>query len=342
MVFFAIIFCSTKPKNSSVMAYSFLASFKITSLAVLQILLLGVCGFIIVKKNIIDANGLEAISKLVVSLTLPFYIFTQLLSKFDFSLYPNWYIFPFISFFINFCGFGIGFALLKIIGARVPQKKEFLALTTFQNSGYLVFPLVAALLPREQADQLLIYVFLFLLGFNLLVWSFGVCLLSGHKRKSFELGSLFSPAVIAVLAGLAAVFLGLNKIIPEGLIRPFKMIGECTVPLAMLVVGGGLALIDFSKAAMKLGVLMSIILAKLIILPAFALLLICKFNPSYLVGLLVILEAAVPSATSLSVISRHYKTENNDFINQGIFWTHILSIVTIPLFLGLFYVFRGA
>lgn len=319
------------------MLYTFLASFKVTSLAVLQILLLGACGFIIVKKQVIDSSGLDAISKLVVELMLPLYIFTQLLSRFDFSLYPNWYIFPFISFFINFCGFAIGFILLKISGTRIPQKNEFLALATFQNSGYMVFPLVVALLPKEQADTLLIYVFLFLLGFNLLVWSFGVFLLSAHKRKGFELGSLFSPAVIAILAGLLAVFLGLNKIIPEGVIRPFKMVGECTVPLAMLVVGGGLALVNFSKAAMKLGALISIVLAKLILLPIFTLFIIYKFNPSYLVGLLIILESAAPSATSLSVISRHYKTENNDFINQGIFWTHILSIITIPLFLGLFY-----
>ncbi|MEK6715649.1 MAG: AEC family transporter [Candidatus Omnitrophota bacterium] len=323
------------------MVETFFTSFKTTSFAVFEILILGLCGFIILKRNFITVNGLDIISKLVVEVTLPLFVFTQLLLRFKFSLYPNWYIFPTLSLLINFCGFIIGFILLKISGAKIPQKREFLALSTFQNSGYLVFPLVVALLPKDRADELLIYVFLFLLGFNLLIWSLGVFLLSNHKRKGFELGSLFSPAVVAILLGLLVTALGLDRLIPDMVIRPLKLIGECTIPLAMLVVGGSLALIDFSKAAMKIGTLVNIVLAKLVLLPFLALFILYKFKLTSLVGLLIMLEAAVPSATTLSLISRHYKVEGADFINQGIFWTHLLSIFTIPLFLSLFFVISG-
>lgn len=320
---------------------TFLISFKSSALAVFEILILGFIGFIILKRNLITSNGLDIFSKLVVEVTLPLFIFTQLLLRFNFSLYPNWYIFPFISLIINLCGFIIGFILLKFNGAAIPQKREFLALSTFQNSGYLVFPLVVALLPKDRADELLIYIFLFLLGFNLLIWSFGVFLLSDNKRKGFELGSLFSPAVVAILLGFLAAGLRIDRFIPDIIVRPLKLIGDCTIPLAMLVVGGSLALIDFSKITVKIRALVNLIFAKLVLLPFLALFIVYKFKPPSLIGLLLVIEAAVPSATTLSIISRHYKVEGADFINQGIFWTHLFSIFTIPLFLSLFFVLSG-
>lgn len=322
------------------MINTFLTSFKVTGSAVFEILLLGLCGFILVKRNILSSAGLDMLSKLVIEVTVPLFVFTQLLMRFDFSLYPNWYVFPLISFLISLCGFIIGYLLVKLNKSHIPHKRGFLSLVSFQNSGYLVFPLVVALLPKDRADTLLIYIFLFLLGFNLLIWSLGVYMLSSHKRKGFELGSLFSPVVIALLLGFLFIFLRIDKVIPDIVIRPFKLIGECTIPLAMLVVGGNLALIDFSKA-INIAALLNVVMAKLILLPALALFIIYKFKPAPLIGLLVIIEAAVPSATSLSIISRHYKTESVNFIGQGIFWTHILSIFTIPLFLSLFSVISG-
>jgi len=44
----------------------------------------------------------------------------------------------------------------------------------------------------------------------------------------------------------------------------------------------------------------------------------------------------MPSATSLSVIARHYEKEDL-LISQGIFFTHIFSVLSIPLFLSLYF-----
>lgn len=318
------------------MLISFLASFKVAAAAVLQILLLAACGFFVVRRGIITDSGLGALSKLVVEVTLPLFVFTQLILRFGFSLYPNWYLFPLLSFVITLVGFGAGYVILKIRPGEIKDKKAFLALTAFQNSGYLVIPLIVALLPKDRSDTLLIYLFLFLLGFNICVWSLGVYLLSARKRKGFELGTLFTPVVLAILAGLAAVFLRIDRVIPDILIRPFRMIGECTVPLAMLVVGGCLGQINFSKPVNAKGIFY-LVLAKLVLVPGLALLALYNVRIEPLVGLLIMLEAAVPSATSLSVISRYYQSESADFVNHGVFWTHIISIVTIPLFLSLFF-----
>ena len=311
----------------------FLESFKITGLAVAQIFLLAALGYFLIKKNMLGHEGLDALSRLVIEITLPLMIFCQLIKDFSFTLYSNWWVFPLISIAITIAGLIIGSIFMGFIRGD-QHKLQFLSLVAFQNSGYLTLALVTAFLPADKLNSMFIYIFLFLLGFNLVIFSLGVYILSFTRAKKFELGSLFSPPVIATLTSLILIFFGLNKFIPQGALKPLRMVGDCTVPLAMLVVGGNLALIHLghiNKKAISLA-----ILAKLIILPALGLWLVIKFKLPELLGLLIIMQLAVPSATNLSVIIRHYKKEDL-LISQGIFLSHIVSLVTLPLFLSLYF-----
>ena len=307
----------------------FLESFRITGSAVAQIFLLGALGYFLVKKNILGDAGLDALSRLTIDITLPALIFCQLIKDFSFSLYPNWWVFPLVSLIITAAGLGIGAIFLSFIRGQ-QHKFQFLSLIGFQNSGYLPLALLAALLPKDKIGTMFIYLFLFLLGFNFICFSLGVYMLAFTKGKKFQWQSLFSPPVVATLASLALIYLGINKAVPELVLRPLKLIGDCTLVLAMLVVGGNLAqihLANIDKKAMFL-----VVLLKLIIMPVLGLALIVKFKLFGLGGLLLIMQLAVPSATNSSVIIRHYKKEDL-LISQGIFVTHLVSLVTLPLFL---------
>jgi malate permease and related proteins len=311
----------------------FLESFKVTGLAVAQSFFMAVIGYFLIKKNILGNEGMDALSRLVIEITLPFMIFCQLIKGFNFNLYPDWWIFPLISILISIAGLTVGLVFAGFIRGG-QHKLQFLSLISFQNSGYLTLALVTAFLPAEKLSSMLIYLFLFLLGFNLVLFSAGMYILSFTRAKKFELASLLNPPVVATLASMALVFFGLNRIVPEALLHPLRMVGNCTVPLAMFVVGANIAsmrLVNIDKKAMAL-----VILAKLIILPLLGLGLVLKLKLPELVGLLIVLQLAVPSATNLSVIIRHYKKEDL-LISQGIFISHIASIVTLPLFLSLYF-----
>lgn len=311
----------------------FMESFKITSLAVAQIFLLGALGYFLIKKNMLGHEGLGALSRLVIEITLPFMIFSQLIKDFSFNLYSNWWVFPLISIAVTAAGLIIGSAFIGFIHGE-QHKMQFLSLTTFQNSGYLTLALVAALLPADKLKPMFIYIFLFLLGFNLVLFSLGAYILSFTKEKKFELGSLFSPPVTAILFSLILIFFGFDKFVPEAVLKPLRMVGDCTLPLAMLVVGGNLASIHLGHIDRK--VMTLAILIKLIILPALGLWVVIKFKFPELMGLLILMQLAAPSATTLSLITRHYKKEDL-LISQGIFLTHIISLVTLPLFLSLYF-----
>ncbi|HOW35103.1 MAG TPA: AEC family transporter [Candidatus Omnitrophota bacterium] len=305
-------------------------SFATTLSAVFQIFLMGAVGYILVKKKIVDDNGLNLLSGLVVTIFLPFFTFNQLIQRFNFQLYPTWWIFPLISFGITLSGFLVGRFLL-ILRRGVVSKKEFISLVAFQNSGYVPLLLVATMFPGPQAQELFIFILLFLIGFDLVFWSLGVWLLTRNKIDKFDLTNLLVSPLGAVLISLLLIALGLQRFIPDILLKPVKMLGDCALPLAMVVVGGNLARIAISEGNKK--DISWVVLGKLLLLPLLALLFTSAFQIKGLIGFLIVLEAAVPSATSLSVVSRHYKTEDK-FINQGIFFTYIASLITIPIFLS--------
>jgi predicted permease len=306
--------------------------FRVTGLAVAQIFLLAGIGFFLVKKNLLGHEGLDALSRLVMEVTLPVLIFCQLVRDFTFTAYANWWVFPLASLAVTAAGLAVGALFCPLIKGR-EHRQQFLSLVGFQNSGYLPLALIAALLPPEKTGPIFIYLFLFLMGFNLLMFSLGVHIMSFHKDRRFELASLFSPPVIAITFTLLFIFFGLNKFMPHVLMKPLNMVGECTLPLAMFVVGGSLAQIELKHIDPKAMLVMA--LAKLVVLPAIGLWFVLKFNLPALAGLLILIELAAPPATSLSIIVRHYKKEDL-LISQGIFFGHVLSLLTIPVFLSLY------
>jgi len=310
----------------------FLEHFKITGLAMAHIFILAALGFVLVRKNILSHEGLDALSRLLIQVIFPALILSQMLKNFSFSLFPQWWIFPLISLAITVSGLITGWLLLKFLKLKT-YKLQFLSLIAFQNSGYLPLAMAAAMFSGQEASSIFIYIFLFLLGFDLVAWSLGIHLLTYEKEVKFRLRSIFSPPVIANLASLVLVLSGLNKMIPAAVLKPLDAVGNCTLPLAMMVVGGNVALAQLKNVDKKM--VFFLLLGKLVILPALGMVLVLKLALPQLLGLLIVMQLAMPSATSLSVIIRHYKKEDA-FISQGVFFSHILSLFTIPLFLSLY------
>ncbi len=143
--------------------------FQDTGIAVGQILILCSIGFFLVKKSLLSREGLTAFSRLVIEVTLPLFIFSELIKNFQFELYPYWWIFPLLSIGITSLGLLVGLPLTGLIKGKY-YKKQFLSLIAFQNSGYLPISLIGSLFQGEMRDSLFVYIFLFLMVFNILVF----------------------------------------------------------------------------------------------------------------------------------------------------------------------------
>lgn len=310
-----------------------LAYFKSIAQAMLQMFLLGLVGFFLIRRKVLSSEGLNGLTNLLVEVTFPALIFWQVITKFSFDLYRNWFAYAFLSIIITVLGLVVGY-IFSFSAKDERIKREFVSLVGFQNSGYLPLVLLGWLVPKEQLSNVLIYLFLFLLGFNLVFWSWGVHFLSGNKLKNFSLPSLFSPPVVATFLGFIFVALRINTSLPQFVLSPLEMLGNCSFPLAIVVVGGALGELPIYRVSDK-PLVAKMLLAKLVVLPLLGLIFLKYVAVPYFLGLLIILELAMPSATSLSVIVRRYGREDK-LISQGIFYSHIVSLLTLPLFLALF------
>ncbi len=312
-------------------------AFSTTFGAIFQLVVIGAVGFFLVRRSVISESGLNMIGGLVIKVFLPLLMFTEITRRFNLQLFPDWWIFPLLSLVVSAAGLGAGYLVLRFDN-HVKHPHEFLSLTTFQNSGYLPLPLVAALLPRTQADIMFIYIFLFLLGFNMTIFSFGYYLLNPAADRRFDPRKMFNPPVLATLTALLVAFAGAGRFVPELLLEPAALLGRCAIPLSILVVGGSLALMKVEKGALR--PLTYALLIKLVFLPLFFLCAVVVFRPPPMMGFLLILQAAMPSAVLLSVVCRSQDCGDR-LVSPAIFYGHLASIVTIPLMLSLFRIFSG-
>jgi hypothetical protein len=111
------------------------------------------------------------------------------------------------------------------------------------------------------------------------------------------------------------------------------MVGDCTLPLAMIIVGGSIAMVRLKDIKKK--VIFVSFLGKMVILPALGIILVLKLSLPYLLGFLVVMQLAMPSATSLSVVIRRFDIDDV-LISQGVCFNHLAGLFTIPLFLSIY------
>lgn len=308
-------------------------SFETTFQAMLQVFILGAIGYALVKTKFLKTEGLELLSGLVINIILPAFNFSQIIAHFQPERFSNWWVFPLLGFGMTLGGFFLASTVL-LVTPGFKSKREFKALVAFQNSGYMPLTILAAFPPSEAIAQLNVYILIFLIGFDILLWTLGVWLLTSEKKGCCDWKKLLNPPMLATIAALILMFTHVGGHIPQVILKPVKMLGDCLLPLIMVVLGGNFALTEIKK--IPVWDVAAVVLTKLIFYPVIMLIFLAAVPVSHMIGFLLILEAAVPCANTLSVITRYYRTANQDFINQSLFFTNVLSVLTIPLFLTLY------
>ncbi len=308
----------------------FLNTMITTFSAAIQILVMGAAGFVLVRRGFMDTHVLDRLNALLVKFLLPCLIFFQLTTRFDFERFPNWWFFPLLCLTLVAGGMAVARVVL-IFNRGCGWRRHFLALSAFSNGGYIPLLMITVLFAPADQETLFVYLFLFIMGFDASLWSLGSWLVTSQEIKGMSLKRVLTPPFLTTLTALVVVFFGINRWIPAVLLRPIELFGGCVLPVAMLVVGGSLARLRMEHLLVRdLGWL---VMAKLILLPLIALGVVEALRLDFLLGYFIILQACVPSATSLSLLGMLFNTQR-DFINSGILVTHLVSVVTMPLFLA--------
>jgi hypothetical protein len=310
----------------------------IVSIAVIKLSLIAFLGFCLYRRSILPEQTLRFLSFFIVNVTMPFLIFSNLVSNSSIvATRPIW-IFILISVAI----FGAGYLLGLAVSLRRSHdfKKEFISIVSFQNGGYLPMNIAFFLFPAGIREEFLVYIFLYLFGFNIIFWSVGSFLIFKNKGERFRLRSILTPPILSTILALLFIYTNTVNFLPGVLLDPLRMVGETSFVLSAIVLGCWLARIKPKSIFSKLFIVSEAGILKLLIMPAIFLSVLLGFNISSLLGMFVVLQASMPSAASLPIVA-DLRGADSEFVSRGVFLTNIASIVTVPLWVGLYLKLTG-
>jgi predicted permease len=318
-----------------------------SSQAVISIFLIALAGVILVRAKVVTKEALRVLGHLVVYLFLPCLLFHKITSCISLEQLKEFWVFPLTCVLYIFFGLILGWVTVKIFKPREEIRSGVMAAIAFNNSGYIPIPLViavTAIFPIFMDDPLagdkaVAFISIYLLGYSPILWTVGYSLVSGKKLKDMTWRKFFPPPVIGMLSGvIIGLIPPLREIFCRGYLQPLHhatgVIGEATVPCVLILLGGCLASGPVSGVVNK-RTIFSVILIKLIIFPAVAICYVMLLRhlgalpANMLAALVLVIEAATPSANNLVVMASVTKPEIEEGMATIIFWTYLASIFTL-------------
>lgn len=321
-------------------------------------ILIGI-GMVLYRRKLITEEGSKQISGLIINVTNPALLICSALDdgpkatlgELGMALVAYACIFAILI--------AVGFLIPHIL--RIPQNARYAyqMLTVFGNVGFIGIPLASAVLGSES----LIFVSIFNLLFNLLIYTFGISLLQraaeGPMQENTQRDTRQIKEGVAILAEQtekgatapaghitstrlqklvnagtisAAVtilfYLG-NFPVPEIISSALSYTGRATTLLSMLVLGVSVAQMT-PKDIFSHPKLYAFTLLRQVLAPIGCVLLMRCFLDNKLILNTMLLMVAVPAANMPLMLAKQMDMET-DAISQGIILTTVLSLLTVPL-----------
>lgn len=288
-------------------------------------------------RRILTKDSTKALADLVLIVALPFFYFYTLATNFNAEVLKSIWVLPVFAAVTIMIGYTFARLFSRLTALEAPARATFIYLSTFSNCGFLAIPIAHALYGPEG----IVRVVFFNLGFNLLYWTLGVQTLkssvsNGAKREGGLLRgarNLINSGTIGLLLGVTVGLFAIK--LPSFIFESTRILGVATIPLALIVVGSIMATGNIKSVLAYKGPLALIILCKMIIVPVLALLITGMIEGlTPLVRAVIVLQAAMPSASTTPVFTTRFGGDSQ-FASIGVFATHIVSIITVPLFMSL-------
>ena len=244
-------------------------------------------------------------------------------------------------------GFALGLLCipLAIVSAKLCFKEAYLQKITtygltFSNFGFMGLAVVPVIFP----EMALAYaIFTLPLWFMIYAWGAPVLLIggsSGGEKVSIKqrVKAFINPMMIGMLVGLVIGLVGVGKYIPTPVSSVLTAGKSCMAPIAMMLTGmtiGKINILDLLKkwriyiiAAIKLLVFPLLFLVSVMFIPKGKF-----FSDALLTCAFCVM--CMPMGLNAIVIPAGYGRDTTDAAGMALV-THLLSVITIPLWFMLF------
>ena len=276
-------------------------------------------GFVCRRLCVLGEQGTATLSKLVVKLILPLYLFSAILNtSVDVSSGGVMGALALSALLFLFSGL-VAWIFVSFTRPKAEDRGVYLFELMCGNVTYIGIPVCAAVLGPSAT----FYASLLNIPYNLICFSLGVWLLAGKLPWK----KILNPAFLAALA--AAILYMLRVRVPSVILDGCTFIGQATSPCAMLIIGSVLGGVSLRSLFGEWRAIPYVLL-RLGGIAALVLLLLRFTNADPVLGGVLVLMAAMPAATNSTMLCTIYGG-NRELSARLIFLSTALSAVTIPL-----------
>lgn len=288
---------------------------------IISLFLVALLGFYCGKKNIINEEFSNGLSRLLLDVTTPLLI----IASFSFNYSPTIEENIFKGFIYSFAIFILTPLLVSPLLKKIEKSKRNILqfALVFSNCGFMGFPLAKSVF----GDEGVIYASIFNMVFNIFVWTYGVMLFSEVKDFDGIKKLIKNPGILASIIGIIIMVFSIK--LPLVLLDSIKMVGGITTPLSMLIIGSLLARAQIKKLIVD-ACLYYTSLIKLIIIPAVLYLTSILFKENTIVIKTLILMVAMPAGAMTTLFAEKFNS-NKEYSALIVSFTTILSVITIPI-----------
>lgn len=199
----------------------------------------------------------------------------------------------------------------------------------FANVGFIGYPIVASIF----GPKAVFYAALLNVPNTFFIFTAGVMLVKGeYSIRQFNPKVLLSPALIGAFIAALLVAFGVHT--PEMIARPITMVGNITVPAALMIIGSSMARLPV-REIIGSGKVYATSFLRLVIVPLSVYILFRLCGVNTLINNINTVVIAMPVASFGTMFCMKYG-RNPSLMTEATFITTLFSIITIPLITLLF------
>jgi predicted permease len=271
------------------------------------------------------------LSRLVINLTCPALILSSAMTG---ELPDREYILPLllISVVTYAVLTGVAYVLHRYLTRQKNNEGAIGFALMFGNVGFMGYPVVASIFGHEAV----FYAAVLNVVNTFAVFTIGTVLITGKaevEESRFQKKVLYSTPMLAAYLTMLIVIFRIDNI-PAWVCQPLTMIGNITVPAALLIIGSSMSNLPL-RALMGNTTVYATTLFRLVLLPigVYWLGILLGFSP-FVVNINTVV-IAMPVATYGTILCLKYHKDTT-LMTEVTFITTLLSMVTIPLLVSMF------
>ena len=292
----------------------------------MTLVLLVLVGYVAGKLGYLGGDFDRQLSRLVINITCPALILSSAMTG---TLPDRHFILPLlaISVITYVVLTAVAFLLPRYLTKRKDDEGAIGFALMFGNVGFMGYPVVASIFGHEAV----FYAAVLNVVNTFTVFTVGTMLITGKSevgKARFEKKVLYSTPMLAAYLTMGIVALEIDNI-PAAVSQPLTMLGNITVPAALLIIGSSMSQLPLRSLMGNLTVYLTTAL-RLVVLPLGVYWLTKALGFSDFVVNINTVVIAMPVATYGTILCLKYEKDTT-MITEVTFITTLLSMLTIPV-----------